>query len=73
MSGSTIRRELVEEKEQPRPAAALLEAMVAVLERDPDRPILLAEDTYVRASYLVLALAPEALERANANIKKERQ
>jgi hypothetical protein len=54
-----------------RPAAFLVDAMCAVLEGDPDRPVLLAKDVYARAGYLVAALAPEAFERAHAYVRQQ--
>jgi hypothetical protein len=66
MQEATLSREPVG-NEEGRPAASLVEAMAAVLEGEPDRPILLAEKVYVRACYLVSMLAPEALERATAH------
>ena len=66
MSSITVQRERAGEEGALRPAAFLLDAMVAVLEGEPDRAIALTDDVYVRAGYLVSALAPEALERAKA-------
>jgi hypothetical protein len=70
MSQRTVRRESAE-REDARPAAFLVDAMCAVLEGEPDRPILLARDVYARAGYLVAALAPETLERANAYVRRQ--
>lgn len=68
MASTTVIRQQAEGEEGAtlRPAAFLLDAMVAVLEGEPDKAIALTPDVYVRAGYLVGALAPEALERARA-------
>lgn len=69
MSKVTLRREgAVGNAAAPRPASYLVEAMMAVLDGEPDKPIALTPEVYVRATYLVAALAPEALERAAAFI-----
>ena len=53
----------------------LSEALEAVMEGRPDQPIKLADGdppTFVRAAWLVHALSPEALARAEAHIASER-